>query len=428
MIPDRLYVRPSGFIDQFKIEKTLGEGGFGTVFLVSEPATGHIFALKLLRLWEIDGKSLDNILARFDMEFKTGQIDSPYLVRNYRYGSVKGNPYILMQYCPNGDFRMLLDTSSLDYHRLEQIARDILNGLESLHQNGKVHRDLKPENILFDTDQRARLADFGISGHAHIKRLTAFDFLGRPKEIFGTYMYMPPEQAKPRSNSVTILPTVDIFSFGVMMYEAFTGQLPFGKLERTTDLGTYVSNAAKGIYKDLNTYNMKVPHSWVQIIHQCINPDYLSRPQNARQISDSIGNCMPQPITSPIQESVPCIALKVMQGQEHGKIYSLNKLLQYRDLGLVKIGRMDVGVVNHIEIVDDPSLYISRQHATLEKIPRYPYWILKDGQWQTNSRIWKPSKNGTFLNTEPVDLVKGRPVRLGDIITIGDTTLKVIAE
>lgn len=108
-----------------------------------------------------------------------------------------------------------------------KIAHQVLYGLRALHQCGKVHRDLKPENVLLNKSGTAVLTDFGISGDRN-KRMTERNILGKPRQIFGTYAYMPPEQVKRNRGDATVLPTTDIFSFGVMMYQLLTGgNLPF---------------------------------------------------------------------------------------------------------------------------------------------------------------------------------------------------------
>ena len=127
---------------RFQVEKILGEGSFGRVYSVRD-RQGELFALKLLKLWEVPAEIRDPLVARFDMEFETGRIDSNYLVHSYSYGEVKGNPYMLMEYCPNGDLRKYA-SHGID---LVRAAYEILSGLNDLHACGKVHRDLKPENV-----------------------------------------------------------------------------------------------------------------------------------------------------------------------------------------------------------------------------------------------------------------------------------------
>ena len=87
---------------RFQVERVLGEGTFGIVYSVKDHH-GDVYALKLLRLWEIHPDLRKGLVKRFRMEFETGLIQSEYLVHSYSYGFAYGNPYIVMEFCPGGD-------------------------------------------------------------------------------------------------------------------------------------------------------------------------------------------------------------------------------------------------------------------------------------------------------------------------------------
>ena len=226
--------------NRFQVSKVLGEGSFGKVYAVKD-YSGNLQALKLLKLWEVPSDIRESLMTRFDMEFETGRINSDYLVHSISHGVVEGNPYIVMEYCPGGD---LLSAASQSHLDLAEVATHVLCGLKALHNCGKVHRDLKPENVLVKKNGEFALTDFGISGDRN-KRMTERNILGKPKQIFGTYAYMPPEQLNPRKDA-TVLPTTDIFSFGVMMYQLITGDLPFGRLDSERDLIQYLRKGKNG--------------------------------------------------------------------------------------------------------------------------------------------------------------------------------------
>lgn len=188
MVVSRCDYSPGAIIDgRYRVEKCLGEGAFGKVFKVSN--AGNVYALKLLKLWEVDPEIREQLVARFDMEFHTGRIESDFLVHSYSYGMTEGNPYIVMEFCPNGDL-LSLDGQNTDW---VSITRQVLYGLKALHGSGKVHRDLKPENVLIKSTGMVALTDFGISGDRN-KRMTERNILGKPTQIFGTYAYMPPSR------------------------------------------------------------------------------------------------------------------------------------------------------------------------------------------------------------------------------------------
>lgn len=419
-IPYRCIPEIGETIDSYKVLGKLGEGSFGSVFKVSNKKK-KIYALKLLNLYAVPHEEQRiNIMKRFELEYKTGLIESKFLVHAHDYGKVKGNPYIIMDFCPNGDLRSKI-SSSIPINYAGKIANNILLGLKALHKDGKVHRDLKPENVLLNKDHIACLTDFGISGHKDM-RMTKMRF-GRPQEIFGTYAYMPPEQIKPSNKNVTILPTTDIFSFGVTMFEIITGELPYGPLRYETDIGEYILRVSTGKWSDIRSLRNDIPNHWVEILETCLHPDYKNRYQNVDDILLKLGK--PDYTPPKHYDSVKNhLAVQVMQGEEHGKIYNLSKILTH-DEGIVTIGRKDDGVHNNIDIKEEQSLYISRNHATIEKLSNPKGWFIRDGQFLINERRWKFSTNGTFVNSKEIG-IEHFQIRPDDIITIGDTTLKVV--
>lgn len=409
---------------KYRVTKGLGEGSFGKVFRVSDNA-GHDYALKLLKLWEVHPDIRQQLVARFDMEYETGRINSPYLVHSVGHGLVYGNPYIVMEFCPGGDLRG--NNQNRDWNK---VAHEILLGLKALHSCGKVHRDLKPENVLVKSDGTAALTDFGISGDRN-KRMTERNILGKPQQIFGTYAYMPPEQVNPRSGDATVLPTTDIFSFGVMMYELLTGELPFGHLCDHNDLAMYIKNGKDGNWNRQKLMSVQHGASFLNAIEGCLKPDFKQRLQSCDDVIallPSVNN-LPKEVHSDDSPKTPAVVrgilLKIMQGEEYGKSYDLTRLAQKSFV--LNMGRVAYGVNNEIPIVENQSCYISRKHCTLEYDESSRHWFIRDGQWENNSAGgWKHSLNGTFVNSKEVD-EKGYFIQIGDIISIGDTKLRVEA-
>lgn len=426
MSPECCILHVDDVVDGFKIVDKLGEGTFGTVYKVVDNG-GKVFALKLLKLWSVlkedDQKSL---LGRFNMEFETGRINSKYLVRSINYGMLKGNPYILMEYCPNGDLKKCIG-KGIPENQINNIAVNILKGLYALHINGKVHRDLKPENVLFDENGNAKLTDFGISGDKN-KRMTKTDIFGNLREIFGTYAYMPKEQLNPKKD-VTVLPTTDIFSFGVVMYELFTGYYPFGSINDNNELAEYNRRKSKGLLDEKSLANKNVSKKWQDIISKSLNPDYTKRFQSTVEILGILGasietsDDLDDDNNTPYNFYTDRIGLKVMQGEEHGRIYDLFGILPNSQCGIIRMGRRNSDTVNQIDICEMQSSYISRQHATIEKNFNKGKWYIRDGQW--TGKEWRRSTNGTFINSVEVT-ESGEELLPNSIISIGDVTLKVV--
>lgn len=434
--------------DKWKVDSFLGEGTFGQVFRVKDSG-GRIYALKLLKLWEIMASERPNLLKRFNREYETGRIQSNYLVHSLHKGNVRGNAYIVMEYCQGGDLHSALKKTHLN---LSLIAQHVLLGLKDLHLNGKVHRDLKPENVLLKGEEHAVLTDFGICGDQN-NRLTSRGWMGVPQERFGTIAYMPPEQVNPKRGNATVLPTTDIFSFGVMMYELLTGILPFGNLSKESDVPKYVYNGSQGKWDRTLLNNSDNGLAWVPVIEGCLVPDFKQRLQTIDDVLELLpkqkGRQQAQSSSAPhINKDITHgLQLRIMQGEELGKTYILNNLFNGGST-ILSIGRADRDVWNHISIEEKESCYISRQHCTIEKDTSNNMWIIRDGQFRVQCPIglrqegiypcryctalchqqqrmsWKQSLNGTYVNSNEVDS-SGLIIKPGDIISIGDVKMRV---
>lgn len=421
-VVDRCDFRAGDIVDnRYTVRKSLGEGSFGAVYLV-EDGRGGKYALKLLRLWEVPAEIRQPLMDRFEMEFNTGQIDCDNLVRSLAYGTVGGNPYIIMEFCPGGDLEPLLGKVDA---RTPQICQDILIGLNALHDRGKVHRDLKPENVLFKENGKAALTDFGIAGD-RTHRMTQRNIFGKPNQIFGTYAYMPPEQATRARGGATVLPTTDIFSFGVLVFQLLTNQLPFGTLESHNDLAEYQKRGKDGIWNRGALQNIPNGQQWARLIEGCLHPDFKQRLQSVhdvfRLLPQSQGGYTPQTVrmvqSYAPQQQTNGYLLRILQGEEYGKVYNLTQLVS-QGRRLLTVGRQQG---NSIYIKSDFSDFMSRFHCTIE-MAGPNQWAIRDGQWRNDYRQWMNSSNGTYVNSTPVNQ-NGYFLKAGDIIAIGDVTLR----
>jgi serine/threonine protein kinase len=131
---------------------------------------------------------------------------------------------------------------------------------------------------LFKQNGKAALTDFGISGD-RTHRMTQRNIFGKPNQIFGTYAYMPPEQVTRARGGATVLPTTDIFSFGVLVFQLLTGQLPFGTLESHNDLAEYQKRGKDGIWNRGLLQNVPNGQQWTRMIEGCLTPDFKERLQ-----------------------------------------------------------------------------------------------------------------------------------------------------
>ncbi len=411
------------FDGKYRIIGQIGGGSYGDVYKVSD-IHDKVYALKVLRLWEIMGDLHDGLVHRFEQEYKVMRISSEYLVHSLDFGTVQGNPYILMEYCPKGDLSKFV---AQDTSRIPQYAYDILQGLYALHREGKVHRDLKPENVLLRQNGKAALTDFGVVGEMEKnKRISEVGWWkSKPKQTFGTPLYMSPEIYFKNGGGITYLPTVDIWSFGVMMYEILTvGSFPFGNIESVEDFPRYMERAKQGRWDRDTLARTSHGDVWLPIISRCLAPNQGDRYQSVVDVMQDLKplvGAAEQPFAADRKSRSSAIScLVISQGENLGCRYELGMLLDGRRR-MLHVGReMDNDIV--LPVVNNS--YVSRYHFTLEKSAEGSFWLIRDGQWQKSERRWVTSTNGTYLNAAPVSS-QGIKVFTGDIITVGEFKLKV---
>lgn len=410
--------KPGTYAGAYYLEQMLGEGAFGVVYLArKQEAPENEVALKLLKIWAVPPHAKDDLSKRFELEYHTGQINHPNLVKTLELGKWEGKPFFTMEYCPNGDLRQMI-LQKTPFEKAESVALDMLRGLNTLHHHGKIHRDLKPENVLFNKAGKAKLTDFGIAGHLNIQLTVVNSETQRPEQIFGSYAYMAPEQVSPKHRSQTLLPTIDIFNYGVICFELFTGGIyPFGRWNTTEDIAAYRERAAKGDFTDLSVLCPDIPKRWVSLINRALHPDARQRFQNTDEMLVLLGKAPPA-----APKALCPNALIVRNGEDFGKRYPL---FPNQHSCTRRLGRAESRVQNDFSVKETMGQAVSRRHATLEYHHELQQWFIRDGQWNSINAQWHLSKNGTFLNGTKVGKA-GRQLKTGDIITVGQTTLEAI--
>jgi len=202
---------------KYRIERLLGKGGMGQVFLAHDLALEREVAIKVL---PPDVAQDDQVVRRFQQEAKTAaKLDHPNIIPIYRVESEGGLNYFVMKYISGTSLEDLLDKKEpLPVPEIQRILWEAACALGHAHQRGVVHRDVKPANIMFDHDGRVMLTDFGIS-----KALQAATGLTATGMIIGTPHYMAPEQGK----GAPVDGRADQYSLGVVGYRMITAELPF---------------------------------------------------------------------------------------------------------------------------------------------------------------------------------------------------------
>ncbi|MBI5116918.1 SUMF1/EgtB/PvdO family nonheme iron enzyme [Candidatus Poribacteria bacterium] len=224
----------------YRIERMIGKGGMATVYRAFDTSTQRVVALKVLK--KRFASSL-KALARFDREFLALEsLSHPNIVRVLDKGVENGANYFVMEYVDGASFSRLLRHRKLAFNTKAQILLQAAAALDYAHRKGIVHRDVKPDNILIDRTGRAKIADFGIAQITKSRLpLTSITVVS---SFMGTADYMAPEQ---RVDAKSVDHRADIFSFGVMLYETFTGRLPIGNFSLPSQLNPEVSKRMDGI-------------------------------------------------------------------------------------------------------------------------------------------------------------------------------------
>ena len=277
--------------------------------------------------------------------------------------------------------------------------------------------------MLFKANGVAALTDFGIAGDRN-HRMTERNILGRPQQVFGTYAYMPPEQVNRQRGGVTVLPTTDIFSFGVLAFQLLTGKLPFGELTNHNELANYQKRGKNGNWSRHLLSGIENGNQWMQLLEGCLQANLKKRIQSVDEVlrllpavsHSSAFNPIPPVDTNHRKETGTC--LRVMQGEQYGTVYNLSDIVA-SGKRIITLGR-ETG--NLIELKDNVSCYMSRYHCCIEAHSASG-WIIRDGQWNGQSRQWMESSNGTFVNSQQVTYT-GYILEAGDIISIGDIKIR----
>jgi serine/threonine-protein kinase len=204
---------------RFEILSTLGAGGMGIVFKARDRTLDDLVALKMLKQ-EVTGDGA--LVERLKTELKLARkITHPNVLRTFDFGEVDGAPFISMEYVRGLTLRSMLEQSGrLPYSAGLRLARQMTSGLAAAHAQAILHRDIKPENVILDALGNAKIMDFGLA--RPVSRLTP----GQTQAgfIVGTPHYLAPEQLEGKEPDTR----ADVYACGVVLFEVFTGHLPFG--------------------------------------------------------------------------------------------------------------------------------------------------------------------------------------------------------
>jgi eukaryotic-like serine/threonine-protein kinase len=200
--------------ERYRLDHKIGSGGMADVWLAEDTELDRNVAIKILHdRFAQDGE----FVQRFQREAQSAAgLQHPNVVGVFDRGSFSDSYFIAMEYVDGPSLKDLVKGGMGTKDAID-FTRQILKAARFAHRKGIIHRDLKPQNVLIDDEGRARVADFGIARGGENSDITATG------SVMGTAQYLSPEQAQGKPTT----PQSDIYSIGVILYEALTGRVPF---------------------------------------------------------------------------------------------------------------------------------------------------------------------------------------------------------
>ncbi len=273
-------IRPGAVVDHYKVQRQLGRGGMGEVYLARDTALGRKVALKVLRPGAIGSReAVDRFL---DEARTTARFSHPHIVTVYGAGLHWGNPFVALEYLEGQTLRQRMDEERPGIPEAMRIGLAIADALQEAHHHQILHRDLKPANVMIPRDGRLRVLDFGLARPAHEDSEDIFPESDSGEwydlsvaNLSGTPRYMAPEQwLEQPLNAAT-----DVWSLGLILYELVEGTHPYAGLKDVA-----LIEAISGP-EPIQLTSAQIPDELRSVIERCLRKDPARRPGAAEIVA-----------------------------------------------------------------------------------------------------------------------------------------------
>lgn len=267
-------------LGRYQVEKELGKGAMGVVYLGRDPKISRVVAIKTMALsQEFEEDELAEVKARFFREAETaGRLNHPNIVTIYDAGEEHDLAYISMEFLKGKDLAPFTKPDHLlPIKKVVDIVSKVADALDYAHSQSVVHRDIKPANIMYEADSHTiKVTDFGIARITDSSKTKTGMVLGTPS-------YMSPEQLAGKK----IDGRSDLFSLGVMLYQMTTGHLPF----TGESMATLMFKIANEPHASAISINPAISDCLNHIIDVMLAKDANERYQTGREVSEQLKKC-----------------------------------------------------------------------------------------------------------------------------------------
>jgi len=272
VIPPPTISKDALIAGKFRIVGELGRGGMGVVYKAEDIRLKRTVALKFL---PSELTHIPEVKDRFMREAQAAAaLDHPNICTVYEFDQAGENAFISMAYIEGQSLRKRIDSGPVEFEEALKIAMQIAEGLQEAHKKGIVHRDIKSANVMVTARGQAKVMDFGLA------RTTGATLVTQEGTTMGTVTYMSPEQARGEK----VDHRTDIWSFGVVLYEMLSGELPFkGEHEQAI-----VYSILKENPKPITGLKADVPPSIEQVVFRALEKDPDKRYQRIEDLLDDL--------------------------------------------------------------------------------------------------------------------------------------------